>query len=272
MRFSREHNQHRKYTAGGFTIVELLIVIVVIALLSVIVVVAFNGVQNNAKASRVQAAVSQAAKKVHLFAVDNFDSYPTNLSDVDVSGDETVTYQYDADNTTNPRSYCLTVTVDTVSYYTGNGQTKPVQGICPQNSVVIWNKLVASSAPIQTEVLDYAEYRVQAPSIRIDPGSSSVAVRTTPLSVSTGDQYRVKFWIKTDPGWNGTGSWSKIRFGSQTNAHLLSCTYLGVKLTWTYTTCDYTVAAGVTGLSIQFGNDSPTGNLWLDDIVISKLN
>ena len=47
----------------GFTIVELLIVIVVIAILAAITIVAYNGIQNRAKASSAQAALNTVIKK-----------------------------------------------------------------------------------------------------------------------------------------------------------------------------------------------------------------
>ena len=53
-------------TKSGFTIVELLIVIVVIAILAAITIVAYNGIQNRAKASEASAALAQAKKKLEL--------------------------------------------------------------------------------------------------------------------------------------------------------------------------------------------------------------
>ncbi|MCD8561836.1 prepilin-type N-terminal cleavage/methylation domain-containing protein [Candidatus Saccharibacteria bacterium] len=47
----------------GFTIVELLIVIVVIATLAAITLVAYNGIRERAQVSAVQSAVSQGGKK-----------------------------------------------------------------------------------------------------------------------------------------------------------------------------------------------------------------
>lgn len=55
----------RSFTTG-FTIVELLIVVVVIAILASITVVAYSGVQNSAHDSAVQSDLRQLAQKVEL--------------------------------------------------------------------------------------------------------------------------------------------------------------------------------------------------------------
>lgn len=51
----------------GFTLVELLIVIVVIAILAAISIVAYNGVQNRAKTSSGQQLASTIAKKAEIY-------------------------------------------------------------------------------------------------------------------------------------------------------------------------------------------------------------
>jgi prepilin-type N-terminal cleavage/methylation domain-containing protein len=58
-------------TQAGFTIVELLIVIVVIGILAAITIVAYNGVQNKAYDTTVQADLRNLSTRIEMFNVDN---------------------------------------------------------------------------------------------------------------------------------------------------------------------------------------------------------
>ena len=72
-------NLKNKKSHRGFTIVELLIVIVVIAILAAISIVAYNGIQSRANDSAVKSDLASASKALELYYVDN-SAYPTNLS------------------------------------------------------------------------------------------------------------------------------------------------------------------------------------------------
>lgn len=63
----------------GFTLVELLIVIVIIAILTVVSLVAYNGLQNQAKTSAAKSAADAVAKKAELYNTAK-SSYPTGLT------------------------------------------------------------------------------------------------------------------------------------------------------------------------------------------------
>lgn len=62
----------------GFTIVELLIVIVVIAILAAITIVAFNGIQARARDNVRKQDLAQLVKATKLYAVDNGDYAEAN--------------------------------------------------------------------------------------------------------------------------------------------------------------------------------------------------
>lgn len=119
------HTQKKSSRPSGFTIVELLIVIVVIAILAAISIVAYTGIQNRARASEVSSALSQAKKKLELYKVDN-STYPTsgNLASAGVTSNDG-SFQYTSDGST----FCLTATSGTVSY-TATNTTTPGPGGC----------------------------------------------------------------------------------------------------------------------------------------------
>ncbi len=64
MKFSTKTNLVAPVSRQGFTIVELLIVIVVIGILAAITIVAYNGIQDRANDTAVQSDLANARKKI----------------------------------------------------------------------------------------------------------------------------------------------------------------------------------------------------------------
>lgn len=116
---------HRKQQ--GFTIVELLIVIVIIAILAAITIVAYNGIQTRAHDSEVKAGTGQAKKKLQLYHVDN-GSYPAtgNVSAAGVTNGSVV-YQYT--QTSGGDGFCLTGTRSGVAANVTES-SNPTTGTC----------------------------------------------------------------------------------------------------------------------------------------------
>ena len=80
----------------GFTIVELLIVVVVIAILAAITVVAYNGIQDRAKNTQVQSDIRQVAKLIETYNADK-GTYPSTGGLSQVYSDSNCTMAADSD-------------------------------------------------------------------------------------------------------------------------------------------------------------------------------
>lgn len=113
----------------GFTIVELLIVIVVIAILAAITIVAFNGIQERARASALQSDVSQALKKIEAYRVSSgTDQYPPDLATVGVVGSNGATLSYNLMGS-SAKEYCVASSIGTISYFSVNGRRHSSAGV-----------------------------------------------------------------------------------------------------------------------------------------------
>jgi type IV pilus assembly protein PilA len=76
---------------NGFTIVELLIVIVVIGILAAIIITAYNGVQSRAKLSSAQSTAENAVKRAENYYVEK-SVYPTISTDLTGASATGMTY------------------------------------------------------------------------------------------------------------------------------------------------------------------------------------
>ncbi len=120
-------NTHRRAT--GFTLVELLIVIVVIAILATLAIVAYNGVQDRARVTTMQADLRNTSSQLAAYNAENGE-YPMSLpGDVSASGDDV--FQYTSDGST----YCLTVTTpSSTSNYHVDQTGVSTSGLCAGHS------------------------------------------------------------------------------------------------------------------------------------------
>lgn len=117
----------------GFTIVELLIVIVVITILAAITIVTYKGVQNRVNDTMVQNDLNNFAKKMELYKADN-GTYPHDSDDFSSSlGISFSRSAYGLDSQSHNLRYCHNPSTDEYiiialsrsgnyfQYKTGNG-------------------------------------------------------------------------------------------------------------------------------------------------------
>jgi prepilin-type N-terminal cleavage/methylation domain-containing protein len=137
---------------SGFTIVELLIVIVVIAILAAITIVSFRGIQERARVSSVTSGLSQISKKVALYQVENPDTYPPSLTPLGITSTGDVDYKYKQTST----GFCATATSGKISYtMTEVGIAAPGACLGHPNGGVALNANLVPNPSLETNTLSW---------------------------------------------------------------------------------------------------------------------
>lgn len=145
----------------GFTIVELLVVVVVIGILAAITIVSFAGVTNQAKEVATKSSLNQAVNKILLYSIDHADALPATLADAGISNSSSATFEYSVNNSVQPATYCVTATANSTSFYQNNtNHVTPTAGGCPGHgqgaSPAVTNLVRNPSA--QTDLANFNTY------------------------------------------------------------------------------------------------------------------
>ncbi len=262
--FTQQTTLHR----SGFTIVELLIVVVVIAILAAITIVAYNGIQNRAKASAAQATAKQAYTKIQSFAIQNAEIFPTEaeLEAIGLKNENGVSYQYRFDNSSNPKTFCITATTNSVSYFVSNSKSSPTLGGCDGHGTN--GQPAITNLHINPQVaLNGSQFGAQTPSGNITSrspnggpdGQATYDVTTTvngqlriafksgamSMPVTAGEQYNFSFYLYSSISIPGTNI--EVNFSSPTTYVLFPIG--NVDIGWKRYNAVVTVPTGITNLS-----------------------
>ena len=178
-----------KRSQPGFTIVELLIVIVIIGILAAITIVAYNGIQQRARETTVKADLANSAKKMANDNVLN-GSYALTQAAVDggngLPASSGTSYQYHSTGTT----YCITGTNGTSSYMISDTATTPATGGCAgdgQGGVAAVTNLITNPT-IETGTATYGIGGVGVASSTDWANNGTHSLKLTPTG-ATSDSY-----------------------------------------------------------------------------------
>jgi prepilin-type N-terminal cleavage/methylation domain-containing protein len=285
------------HTQRGFTIVELLIVIVVIAILAAIVIVAYNGIQNKAHATAAQAASSSVAKLLANSYTTN-GLYPSDLSTINngnpMPTTDGTTYVYHPG--TGNTSYCVTVTNGNNSYKVTDTATQPASGGCPgdgQGGVAPITNLAIN--PSAASTISYWTTNGAAASTSRDAttsrtgslttgsvkttftSSATISTQlwdgsTTPLVPTTpGDNVTISAWVMSSVAGRTLAVGDRWRDSSNAQISQISSSNISVPTTWTRVTFTAQAPAGTVYDHISFYFTGQAGDSWwLDDVMVTK--
>ncbi len=292
--------------ASGFTIIELLVVIVVIAILAAITIVAYRGISQRAVIASLSSDLDNASKQLKLAQIDSGNypvatdcSTPPAPNTICLKASTNTTYQYTVNNSTTPPTFCLTATNGSTSYFTTNDAT-PQAGGCPGHgtggTAAITNLVTNPSAEGGSAgIIGTASANM---TIATDWKSSGVSsVKMTPASagndsyftlggdiggfrmgLQAGKTYTISATIHLSAPLTGTfnNNGSRLITGWYTNAAGNPIRVNGTQAPNSAgdyrVSLTYTIPSDATAAWLRFyhGGSSGSGSIWYDDMMVTE--
>ena len=190
---------HKSTYRRGFTIVELLIVIVIIAILAALTYVGYTTISNRATTSVLKSDLTQAAKQLELHKVEQ-GTYPGNdgettdaTTPLKLNRSDSTTLQYTRSG--SGTTYCLTATSSksgVPAFMVSSDNTSPREGVCPGHAGPVagggggGGTTIANNSPIQDVTSS------QCAALPVYTGTNNDAIRTvTDARGGTTRTYRI---------------------------------------------------------------------------------
>lgn len=260
--------------------------VVVIAVLAAVTIVAFNGVQQRAQSAVLQSNLSSAAKYMkNQLALSGV--YPTSPSSL--PGADTTTYELTANNTSTPKTYCITATKSGSSYKISHTDGSPSEGMCAGHTgsgpVIITN--LALNPSFEVDNSGWSSTRADTAVVADAGQTGGNVLRVTVNSVgyfprvyinnslaspiSSGNTYRISAWVKSS---TPVVLLAQPLTSSYANAGSSATQTFSSVSDWTY--ISMTVDASDSGAAfmtvwIGFANNSPIGTTMdIDSVMLTE--
>jgi prepilin-type N-terminal cleavage/methylation domain-containing protein len=189
-------------SVSGFTIVELLVVIVVIGILASITIVSYSGITNKASASVIQSDLNNASKQLKMYYATH-GSYPTALDS-----------NYCPTSPFSNSDFCLKVSGSNSLSYNGSTETFSLSGTDGNT----YYKLSDNSTPAESDKLSYGLIGYWP----LDENTSTTTADSSQASIT----HNGTLAGTTLPSWTTGVSGSALSFdGSSSNVIMGNYTY-----------------------------------------------
>lgn len=264
-------NVWAKRRSPGFTIVELLVVVVVIAVLAAVTIVAYNGISSRAKQAALQSDISQVGKKIEAHIIQQ-NEYPANLTSL---GFTEPSYTYLYQNGT-PGGYCASKQQDQLSYAISSTSSAFIQGRCVTNRVnnpsaevnaTGWNGGVNGSTVTRTNgaaLVGAWGANVVAPSNNIDSGISM----STTGTYTAGTAYTATFTLRAVTAGNYSLSVQSTAGTASRDTRALTANQTAqFRLTWTPSS-----TGGIAFYALRQGGQSGSHTFYVDGAMLYEGN
>ena len=275
-----------KQKQSGFTIVELLIVIVVIGILAAITIVAYNGIQTKAKTAALQTDLENTAKTLEQYKLTNtpgVEQYPSagNIQTALKLGTDTTftpASGYIVNNAISPAAYCLTLGSNSLAntpFSVSSTSSVPTAGSCVTNAIPNpgfevnmdnWSPSNCNSPTRDTAVKNSGSYSFKC-SVAGDNIVTFYAGPSNPVTV--GDTYTVSAYLRSTRARTAEIYISMLNSSSAEVARVNSNYTTLSANTWVRGSASGVVPAGTVAMRIQinYRDTLMPEQVWVDDVM-----